>query len=173
MNLKIAVSVMVALFMVESTLMPWVIPEVWSTRLVTHFTFVFILYSALYTSRHAGLLLGLAFGLLQDIVFYGHLLGVHAFAMGLCGYLAGLLLERRRAPMMMALSVIGMTCLLYDAVVFMIYRVFELTQEMYAYALIQYMMPSLFLQLGFALLVYIPARRWFEGTGTGKAQEEE
>jgi rod shape-determining protein MreD len=173
MSLRKAVFAMLFLFILEGTIMPWLIPEAWSARLVPHFTFVFVLYSALYGGRHTALILGLCFGFLQDIVYYGHMIGVHAFSMGLCGYLTGLLLERRRAPLIMALSVIGMGCLLYDGTAYMIYRVFEITHDLYAYALIQYMMPSMFLQLGFALAVYIPARRWFEGAAAAGVQEEE
>jgi rod shape-determining protein MreD len=173
MNLRLAVLVMLLLFIIEGTIMPWIIPELWLHRLVPHFTFVFVLYSALYTGRHTALMLGIAFGFLQDIVFYGHMLGVHSFAMGICGYLAGLLLERRRVPLMMALSVIGLGCLLYDSIVYLIYRAFEITHDLYAYAIMEYILPSLFLQLGFALLVYIPARRWFEGSSATKSSNEE
>jgi len=172
MRLQRAVGAMVLLFLIEHSVMPWVIPEAWIGRIVPHFVFVFVLYAALYRSRHTALLLGMAFGIVQDIVFYGHLLGVHCFSMGICGYLTGLLLENRRAPLMMALSVIGMGSLLYDGITFLIYRAFQLTSLLYADALMVYMMPSLFLQLGFALAVYVPARRWFEGSVKPPAEED-
>ncbi|HUC91293.1 MAG TPA: rod shape-determining protein MreD [Paenibacillus sp.] len=173
MNVRLAVFFMFLLFIVESTIIPWLIPDALYGRLVPQFVFVFVLYAALYTGRHTALMLGLSFGLLQDIVFYGDLLGVHAFAMGLCGYLTGLLLERRRSPLLLALSIIGFAGLLYNSVVYLIYKVFRITQEQYAYVLIDSIMPSLFLQIGFALAVYIPARRLFEGSGKPNAGQEE
>ncbi|EXX85135.1 rod shape-determining protein MreD [Paenibacillus darwinianus] len=173
MNLRWAVLFMFLLFIVESTIVPWLIPDALYGRLVPHFVFVFVLYSALYTGRHTALMLGLFFGLLQDIVFYGNMLGVHAFSMGLGGYLTGLLLERKRSPLLMALSIIGFASLLYDSLVYLIYKVFRIAQEPYAYFLIDSIMPSLFLQLGFALAVYIPARRLFEGSGKPSAGQEE
>jgi len=172
-NMRLAVGLMLLLFLIETTIVPWLVPIEWSGRVVPHFTFVIVLYAALYTGRHAALMLGLGFGLLQDIVFYGHLLGVHAFAMGMCGYAVGLLLERKRSPLLLALAVIGLACLVYDSVTYMIYRAFRVTADSYAYVLTDSILPSLFLQLGFALAVYIPARKLLEGAAKTAAEEEE
>ncbi|CAM4363350.1 rod shape-determining protein MreD [Paenibacillus tarimensis] len=171
MNLRLAVFLMVLLFLFEGTIYPWLIPGSLEGRLVPHFVFVFVLYSALYSARHTALTLGLIFGLLQDIVYYGHLLGVHSFAMGICGYLTGLMLEHRRSTIMMALSAIGIGSLFYDSLVYFIYKAFQITSETYAFALIEHILPSLFLQLGFALALYIPARRMFENSGKGSADD--
>lgn len=173
MNMRIAVGCMFLAFIVETTIVPWLVPIEWYGRVVPHFTFIFVLYSALYTGRHAALVLGLSFGLLQDIVFYGHMIGVHTFAMGLCGYVTGLLLERKRSPLLLALSVIGLAFLLYDSVVYMIYRAFRVTAETYTYVLMDSILPSLFLQLGFALAVYIPARKLLEGAAKPVSEDEE
>jgi rod shape-determining protein MreD len=173
MNMRIAVGCMFLLFIIETTIVPWLVPIEWYGRVVPHFAFIFVLYSALYTGRHAALVLGLSFGLLQDIVFYGHMLGVHTFAMGLCGYATGLLLERKRSPLLLALSVIGLASLLYDSVVYLIYRAFRVTSETYSYVLMDSILPSLFLQLGFALAVYIPARKLLEGAAKPVSEDEE
>jgi rod shape-determining protein MreD len=173
MNMRIVVGSMFLLYIVETTIVPWLVPIEWYGRVVPHFAFILVLYSALYTGRHAALVLGLSFGLLQDIVFYGHMIGVHTFAMGLCGYVTGLLLERKRSPLLLALSVIGLACLLYDSVVYLIYRAFRVTGESYSYVLMDSILPSLFLQLGFALVVYIPARKLLEGAAKPISEDEE
>ncbi|GFN33629.1 rod shape-determining protein MreD [Paenibacillus xylaniclasticus] len=154
--------VMFLLFIVEGTLVPWFIPESLAGRIIPHFTFVFVLYTALYSGRHKALLFGLSFGLLQDVVYFGNLLGVNSFAMGLLGYLAGLLLDKRRVTMLNALSVIILACMTYESILYAVYRVFRFTRETYSYAFVDHMVPSTFLQLGFALAVYVPVRKWME-----------
>jgi rod shape-determining protein MreD len=111
--------------------------------------------------------------MLQDVVYFGHLLGINAFIMGLMGYFTGVLLERRRSTIMMAISIVGFACLLYDSVIFFIYRVFRITNESYAWALIDHILPSLFLQLAFALACYVPARKWFEEQTKVKSEKSE
>lgn len=162
MSMNRIIAFMLLLFMLEGALIPWLIPEGYGDRIIPHFIFVIVLYSALYGNRHQALLLGIGFGLLQDIVYYGHLIGGHTFIMGLIGYFTGVLLERRRPTVMMALTVIGFACILYDTTLFYIYKVFRITDVAYAWALLNHILPSLFLQLAFALAVYIPVRRIFE-----------
>jgi len=93
--------------------------------------------------------------------------------MGLIGYFTGVLLERKRPTVMMALTVIGFACILYDTTLFYIYKVFRITDAAYAWALLNHILPSLFLQLGFALLCYIPVRRMFESRNKTATDGEE
>lgn len=173
MTINRMIGLMILLFIVEGTIMPWIIPAGYGERIITHFSFVMVIYSAMYSGRHHALLFGIGFGLLQDIVYFGHLIGAHAFAMGLIGYFTGVLLERKRATIMMALSMIGIACLLYDTMIFFIYKAFRITNETYAWAVLDHILPSLFIQLAFALAVYVPARRMFESLTKIKTDEEE
>ncbi|PWV91958.1 rod shape-determining protein MreD [Paenibacillus cellulosilyticus] len=165
--------VMFLLFVIESTLVPWLIPTSLVGRLYPHFTFVFVLYTALYGTRHKALMLGLLFGLMQDVVFYGNLLGLHSFAMGLIGYVTGLLLEKKKSTMMSALFTIAVCCMVYEIIIFAVYRVFWFTRESLGYAMVDHMLLSTFLQLGFALAVYVPARRWVQSAIPVRQPEKE
>lgn len=167
------IGLMLLIFFVEGTIMPWIIPSGYSTRIVPHFVFVFVIYSALYSSRHRALILGTGFGMLQDVVYFGHLIGPSAFAMGLIGYYTGVLMERKRSTLLAALSLIGIACILYDSALYAIYYVFRITNEPYAWALLDHILPSLFLQLAFALACYIPARRLFEADAKNNPVKEE
>lgn len=167
------VGLLLLLFIVEGAIMPWIIPAGYGSRIIPHFVFVSVIYCALYSGRHRALMLGAGFGMLQDVVYFGHLMGPHAFTMGLIGYFTGALLERRRATLMMAISIIGFASILYDTSVFFINRVFRITDEAYAWALIDYILPSLFLQLAFALVCYVPARRIFEGQAKANPEKAE
>lgn len=173
MSMPRIVGVMLLFFLAEGTIFYWLVPDDLVGRIVPHFTLAFVLFAALYRGRHASLLLGLAFGMLQDLAFYGRILGVHSFSMGLVGYMTGLLMERKRSTLLMALSMIGLSTLVYDTVVYFVYKVFRLTDQTYEWALYHHIIPSLFLQLLFALAMYVPARRWFEGSLKPKTEEEE
>ena len=61
MNVRLAVFFMFLLFIVESTIIPWLIPDALYGRLVPQFVFVLVLYAALYTGRHTALMLVLIF----------------------------------------------------------------------------------------------------------------
>lgn len=173
MRTQRVIFVMLLLFLIETTIVPWLVPDAWYGRAAPHFVFVFALYAGLYRGRHEALLLAFSFGLLQDIVFYGHMLGVHALTMGVAAYLTGLLLERRRSPLLLAMGAILLANLFYDSAVYGIYRAFRITQMTYDFVLIHSIAPSLFVQLGFALAVYIPARRLFESSAKKQSEEEE
>ena len=164
---------MLGLFMLEGTIVPWLIPGSLDGRLIPHFIFVIVLLSALYGNRHQALILGAGFGLLQDVVYYGNLMGAHFFIMGLTGYFTGVLLERKRVTIMMALSVIGFGCILYDTALYFIYNVFRITNTTYAWSLLHHILPSLFLQLAFALAFYVPVRRIFEARYKAAAENDE
>ena len=173
MNTRWVASLLLLLFMLETTIVPWLIPSSMYGRIAPHFVFVAALYAGLYANRHAALVIGFIFGLLQDITFYGHMLGVHTLLMASIAYLAGLLLEGKRIPMLAALPVIALCCFLYDAAAYGIYRIFRVTHEPFEFVLLHSIAPSLFLQTGFALAAYVPARRLFEPKEKKSADEEE
>ncbi|WP_424768136.1 rod shape-determining protein MreD [Paenibacillus sp. sgz302251] len=173
MSMNRIILLMLLLFVIEGAVMPWIIPAGFGSRIIPHFIFVAVIFAALYSGRHRALLLGVSFGFLQDVVYFGHLMGANAFVMGLIGYFTGMLLERRRATLMMAISIIGFACIVYDTAIFFIYKVFRITSETYAWALLNHILPSLFLQLAFALVCYVPARRLFEGQSLVNPDKDE
>ncbi|MNE33793.1 rod shape-determining protein MreD [compost metagenome] len=173
MNMNRVIVLMLLLFLIEGAVMPWIIPAGLGSRIVPHFVFVMVVFAALYSGRHRALFLGVGFGLLQEIVYFGHLIGAHTFIMGLIGYFTGMLMQRQRATIMMAISIIGMACIVYDSAVFFIYKVFRITSGSYAGALLDYILPSMFLQLVFALACYVPIRRLFEAQAKENPDKDE
>lgn len=156
------VLIMLGVFILEGALMPWLIPASFGDRIIPHFSFIMVMFAALYGSRHQALALGMGFGLLQDIMYYGHVIGANFFFMGLIGYVFGVLLERKKATLLLAIAAIGFACIGYDSALYFVYKVFKLTTGSYPWALIQYILPSLFLQLVFALCIYVPVRKMYE-----------
>lgn len=162
MSMNRIVLLMLAIFVLEGSLVPWLIPSSYSDRIFSHFIFVIVIFSALYGSRYQALFLGMSFGLLQDIIYYGHVIGPHFFFMGLLGYLVGIILERKKTTLLLAISVVGFACLAYDSALYFVYYIFRITNATYPWSLIHYILPSLFLQLAFTLCAYVPLRKMFE-----------
>ncbi|HEY0829305.1 MAG TPA: rod shape-determining protein MreD [Bacilli bacterium] len=165
---------LILLFLLEGTMIPWLIPEVWSThvQVAPHFITVTILYMAIFMNRYYALVFGLIFGLLQDIIYFGHTVGLQSFSMGLTGYLIGLIFRSAHLSMFSALSAIFVGIFTYEGIVYALYRLFRIVEFSFSWALMQIVLPSLVINLLFALLIYIPARNYLEGIGN-KRQEND
>lgn len=150
------------LFILQGTILPWLIPNVWEMRIIPNLVFIVILFVTVYHHRHTALLLGLSFGMLHDVIFYGRIIGAHSFAMGLSAYLIGLIFQIPRAPLPLMMTVVLLGSLLEDSMLFAIYSVFNLNNEPYSWALLNHMMPTMLFHFAFALLLYIPLRRQLE-----------
>lgn len=149
------------LVIIESSIVPWLVPTPWSGRLLPHLSFIMTLLIAGFAGRHRAFLFGLSFGLLQDMLFYGHLIGPYGFGMGLVGYLAGLITEKRLYMTLgyfIWMVIIGSVML--DSAVFFIYKLFSLTELKYNYIFYWQLAPTTLLQLFIALLMYVPFRRY-------------
>lgn len=160
MRMNRAVMAGIVFLVLENGVVPWLVPNSWSDRLVPHLTFILTVLVALFAGRHRAFLFGLGFGLLGDLMYYGNLIGPYGFGMGLVGYAAGLALEQSIPSLASVLGVTAVGSLALSTIVFMIYRVFRLTQWTYGYAFYWYMAPSLLLEILIALVLYLPARRF-------------
>ncbi|MNC22113.1 Rod shape-determining protein MreD [compost metagenome] len=168
----ILILLLLLLFIVEGTIVPWLVPGSWQTRVFPHLVYVAILFISIYDNRHRGLVLGLCFGLLQDVVYYGALIGAYSFAMGLSCYLMGLIFRVRQAPLPLMMIVVMVGSMLLDSILFGTYRLFELTHQPYTWALMNHIIPNLFVQFIFALIIYVPLRRELEITTRRRSPEE-
>lgn len=148
-----------ACLILEGGLIPWFIPEQWATRVSPHLILLIVLYSAVYLNRYYGLLFGLFVGILHDILYYGHMIGVYSFGMGLLGYAAGLLFQRKRMNVAMMMVVIAIALFTFDSLVYAIYRVTKVTQVTYQWALLHSIIPSLLVNLLVGLALYVPLRK--------------
>jgi rod shape-determining protein MreD len=148
------------LVILENSVCPWLIPAEWLDRLLPHLSFIMTLFVAVYAGRYQGFMFGLGFGLLEDLLFYGNLIGPYGFGMGLIGYFAGLATERRKSGIGQFILVVLFGGLLLDTIVYWIYRLFKLTDLPLGYMLYWQVAPTALLQLMIALLMYVPVRRY-------------
>ncbi|WEK55356.1 MAG: rod shape-determining protein MreD [Candidatus Cohnella colombiensis] len=147
------------LILVENAIIPWIIPSQWSDRLFIHFSFIMTIFIAGFDGRHRAFIFGLGFGILQDILFYGHLIGPYGFGMGLLGYLIGLVVERKMFTLGFFVWLVLMGGMLLDTIVYLIYMLFQLTKLNYQYVFFWQIAPTTLLQLIVALAIYVPVRR--------------
>lgn len=160
-------------FILEGTIVHWLIPD-WEVRIAPHLVLVAVVYIALYLNRHLALLYGLIFGMLQGIIFYGHMVGAYSFGMGLTGYLAGLIFRRFHLNIASTLFIITLSNLLFDMILYGLYRLFGITELAIQWVFVQQIIPSLMINLLFALLIYIPVRSFLEPLNfQHKGDEEE
>ncbi|MFC3750626.1 rod shape-determining protein MreD [Paenibacillus sp. GCM10012306] len=161
-NKSVGILLLFLLFILEGTVLPRLIPNAWQMRIIPNLVFIVVLFVTVYHHRHTALILGLSFGMLHDIVFYGRILGAHSFAMGVSAYLIGLIFQAPRAPLPLMMTVVLLGSLLSDTILFGIYSVFNLNQEPYSWALLEYMLPSMLFHFAIGLLLYVPLRTQLE-----------
>lgn len=150
------------LFIVEGTILPFLIPSAWQMRISANLVYIVILFFAVYDHRHTALVLGILFGLLHDVVFYGEMIGPYGFSMGLSAYMMGLIFQAPRAPLPVMVTVVFLGSLLNDTMLFFLYKLFRLNHVTFDWALIEYMIPNLFVHFVFALIIYVPLRKQLE-----------
>jgi rod shape-determining protein MreD len=167
--------IILALFILEGTLLQWLIPDIWQSQIYVapHFILVIIIYIGLYMNRHTSLVYGLVFGLLQDFMYYSPMLGPISFAMGLTGYLAGLMHRRLHSNIVISMLVIGIGNLFFDSMMYGLYRLFQINHLDLQWVFLHQMLPSMLINLLFALLVYIPVRKLFESIQAAKTDQKE
>jgi rod shape-determining protein MreD len=167
--------ILYVLFLFEGTVMPLMIPSAWQSKInvTSHFTFIVILFIAIYVSRHWALAYGLAFGMLHDIVYYGPMLGTYAFGLGLISYLTGLLSLYSKANLLTSMLLIVSGNFLLELIVYGIYRVFQITHISFHFAMTYHILPSTLVNLLFAIIIYVPIRKLLANVGAAREREEE
>jgi rod shape-determining protein MreD len=163
------------LFFIQSTWFNWILPVSWQSNVHVspNLVFVLIMYIALYLGRHHAMVYGLIFGMLQDFMFYGHMLGVHSFAMGLTGYLLGLLQTRKPYFILNITLLIGLSYIFFESTIYGTYLVFNVTKMDYLYALSHNILPSALFNMMFALAIYVPIRKLLDNLISLKKVQED
>ena len=151
-------------FLIQGTILKWIIPASWQSDLVVapQLTLVIVLMIGLYGNRYWALMAGLSLGLLQDIVFYGPMIGTYTFTLGLMGYLAGLAGLRRGSGVVMGMAFVAAGDLLFHFILFSIYRLFQLSHMPLSFLFFRQMIPTLLFDLLFAFAIFAVVRHKLE-----------
>jgi len=151
-------------FLCEGTIVPWLIPDFAADMqlvVTSRMAFIWFLYIAIYLQRSTAIAMALAFGLLHDLIFYGHMLGVHAFGMVLCTYLIALMLRDTHVTWYTGIASIGLGLIAFDMIKYGLYRLFQVTEADPWWHVVHNIVPSLSLNLLFALAIYYPVIKSF------------
>ncbi len=160
--------------LLEGAAMPWLLPDAWSEQLqmVPNLVMVGVVFTAVYLNRYAALAYGLLFGLLQDIVYGGHMMGPHCFSMGLIGYAAGLIARKARAGIWQTLFLVTLFSLLYDMALYETYTLFRVIDIPFQWNLTRSVLPGLGINLVVAAIFHASARRLLARFAGRKESEE-
>lgn len=174
MNGRAAVAVAAA-FLCEGTLTAWLLPASWTREawVVPVPLLVVLVYVSIYVHRCNALAWGLAAGLLQDVVYYGHAVGVRTFGLAAAAYAAGLLFRSARPTLVLTLSAVLFGCSLFLLFEFGVYGFLLRTTDIPAgWWAVRHAVPSTVFNTVFALVVYIPLRRFLERGRAARDEEE-
>lgn len=163
------------LFLLETTVFHWIIPLGWQQNIsiTPRFVMAIVLFVALFGGRHFALVLGLVFGLLYDLVFYGYMIGPYAFGMGLIGYITGLIFRKKADRFMATIVIITLGLFSLEMIHFGIYRLFRIIDFTLSWTFVHHMLPSLLINLLFTLIVYNPMRFVLEKLDSRKKERED
>lgn len=174
MRLSFVTLALFVIFNIEGTWVNWMIPAEWQARVVVspHLVLVAVLFIGIFMNRHYALLFGAGFGLLHDIVYYGPTIGPFCMAMGAVGYLAGLFRFRPQGNILTSLFVVAVCEFVFEWLLYGVYRVLDITLITPDRVFLEQILPSTLINLLFALLIYVPARRFLERVGAAKVREQ-
>ncbi|MED4585513.1 rod shape-determining protein MreD [Brevibacillus choshinensis] len=148
------------LFVLEGTVVQVIATATWglSWMTVPRFALVCCILISMFLGRREGLYYGLAFGFLQDVL-YGQVIGIYSVSMMVASYFAGLivLLFQRGFGMVFvtsALILFGHEWLLYS-----MFRLFSVAPYDVQWMLTRQILPSVILNVIFALVIYVPILR--------------
>jgi rod shape-determining protein MreD len=149
-------TILLALFVIESTLLQVIVPDTWgSFFFVPRFTLVFLIFLSLYIGRRRAFFLGLIFGLFYDISF-GGIIGIYAFSMAFVPYFCALAYRYFQLNILLILLTVFLGVFAHETVVYLLYHLFGLTTS--DYSLYQYL-PTAILNSAFAAAVFKPVNR--------------
>lgn len=152
------------LFLLEGALLPWIIPSTasdWKLMIIPHFSWVTILFVAIYLNRHMAITMALVFGILHDIIYYGHVLGAYAFGMGVTTYVIALMLRDTHVSWYTGIGSIALGLIMFEGIVFGLYTLFQIASVAPTWYLLHAVLPTLLLNICFASAIYYPAIKIF------------
>ncbi len=150
----------IILLLLEGTIFQVFLPMIFNNSFIVipHIFFITFIFFAYYYGEYFGSLNGLTFGLLTDISF-GHVLGVHAFVLTIIGYVMGKMQRFFHLSFTLFLSIVMIFEFIYDLFIYFLYALFNITSISAEYALFYQIIPSIFINLLYAIIFYLPLNK--------------
>ncbi|MFM1652355.1 rod shape-determining protein MreD [Brevibacillus sp. B_LB10_24] len=162
------------LFLLEGTVLQLISPTAWGLSVVTvpRFALVSIIMVALFLGRREGLLYGMCFGFLQDVL-YGQVIGVYTLSMMVAGYFAGLVLLLFHRSFAVVVATAAVILFGHEWLLYSLFRLFSGTAVDVQWMLTERILPSVGLNLVFALLIYVPMAKTCEAVLARKDRQHD
>jgi len=167
-------ALLIVLFLFDGTIMQQILPSIRGSQvyMAPHLDLLFIMLMAIFGYRNSAIFYGLGFGFLQDLIYYGHALGVYSLAYGLVAYLTGLIVMRH-VNVLAALFIIFVGNLSYEMLIYSIYHSFlKVVGTPFSWAFNHQMLPSLWVNLLLVMVFYIPVRKFLDRPDFERDKEE-
>ncbi|MBY6035316.1 rod shape-determining protein MreD [Fictibacillus nanhaiensis] len=144
-------------FISESSLVQAFLPHQNSMewQIIPHFSMVMILFVAMYLNTTYGLIYGLGFGLLTDLL-YTDIIGVYLFSMAATAYVTSIFSRYLFGNLIVTLllSIVGVTIL--EFFVYGLNSLIGISNQMIDLFLYKRLVPTLIINGLFAILIYYP-----------------
>lgn len=147
------------LFLLEGTVIQFVSPSAWGLSWLTvpRFALVGTLLISMFLGRREGLYYGLAIGLLHDLLF-GQVVGLYMMTMMVASYFAGLIVILFQRGFAMVLVTCSLILFGHEWLLYSVHRLFSTAPVDVRWMLHWQILPTVGLNLLFALLVYAPLK---------------
>lgn len=154
------------LFMLEGTVMQWLVPDVWGANwtVVPAFSLVMVVLISFYFPGHQGIAYGSVLGLMHDLTF-GHVIGAYLFSFTLAAYFTEQMAKqyRRHSVLVVVATLVALTMHLF--VIYGLYSLFDITQMGWNWMVYRLLVPSLLFNVLFTIVLLRPLKRWLAKMG--------
>ncbi|KXG43059.1 rod shape-determining protein MreD [Tepidibacillus infernus] len=145
------------LFLFEGTIFQFLTADRYGSSygIVPRFVLATIIFISIFKGKTYGLYVGLFFGFLQDIV-YGNVIGVYTIGMAAIGYFSGWLIQYFHPSLSIYVLFQLFSQLLFELYLYGMLRLFHLIDISIEWSMLHLMIPSVVVNVAFAILVYKP-----------------
>lgn len=154
-------TLLLALLLIESSILPWLFPRGWMDYISLHFVLVGIMLIGLFSNRQTAWMYGLLFGFLTDVLHFVNMIGFYAFLFALAGYAMGYLSRRFALHFTPAIVWIAVVLFVFDCLAYMLYNLYGRMDMAFGEALLYHMIPTVAMNALFAAICYPYAEKLF------------
>lgn len=154
------------LFLLEGTVFQLINTDYYgsSISVFPRFVLISLIFISIFIEKRSALLLGLLIGLLYDIVF-GRVIGVYMIGMAGIGYFGGWLIQYFHPTFSLYLFIEWIGHFAFEFYLYGMLRLFHLVQIPIDWAFSHMIIPTVMLNLLFAVFIFPFSKRWVENTG--------
>lgn len=150
---------LIIFFLLEGTAFHYLSPSYYGSNItfVPRFVLAIIIFIAIFKDKQYALFLGIAFGILQDLV-YGDVLGLYMVGLAGIGYFSGWLTQFFQSTFLIYSIIQGLGFLTLDLYLYGMLTLYHLSDNQFNWTFIHVLLPSLFIHLLFSMIIYKPMK---------------